>query len=109
MGVTSGVRLDFVYRNSGGSVNSLSVVDTSVYDGVTDVSIGYIITLDGAIVYQDSVNTYSVNTPNGTLELEAPYDDNGVTKFQFHYGSVKRSSPRSQSLKQWISIPLWFG
>ncbi len=79
MGVTSGVRLDFVYRNSGGSVNSLSVVDTSVYDGVTDVSIGYIITLDGAIVYQDSVNTYSVNTPNGTLELEAPYDDNGVT------------------------------
>lgn len=79
MGVTSGVRLDFVSRNSGGSVNSLSVVDTSVYDGVTDVSIGYIITLDGAIVYQDAVNTYSVNTPNGTLELEAPYDDNGVT------------------------------
>ena len=50
MGVTSGVRLDFVSRNSGGSINSLSVVDTSVYDGVTDVSIGYIITLDGAIV-----------------------------------------------------------
>jgi hypothetical protein len=64
MGVTSGVRLDFVSRNSSGSVNSLSVVDTSVYDGVTNVSIGYIITLVGAIVYQYAVNTYSVNAPN---------------------------------------------
>ena len=70
------VELIFIGRNSGGVVNSLEVKDVGSY-GTNNVSIGITVQHNTTILYQDSIDTYSISK-GGSIVISAPYDDNGI-------------------------------
>ena len=70
------VELIFIGRNSGGVVNSLEVKDVGSY-GTNNVSIGITVQHNTTILYQDSIDTYSISK-GGSILLSAPYNDSGI-------------------------------
>ena len=70
------VELIFIGRNSGGVVNSLEVKDVGSY-GTNNVSIGITVQHNTTILYQDSIDTYSISK-GGSILLSSPYNDSGI-------------------------------